>query len=58
MIVGVFQVSEIALPLAGDAVRMPMNDMGSTVEQPFCTKFAPVHVKNPLSFCRGTGLNT
>ena len=48
---GVFDdINAICVPMSMDAERMPPDDRGMTIEQPFVSKFAALHVKEPLWF--------
>lgn len=48
-------VESICVPLSMDAERMPPNDQGMLIEQPFVTCIASLHVKQPLHFYQGEG---
>jgi hypothetical protein len=48
---GAFQDRDsICVPLSMDAERQAPDNRGMSVEQPFATTFAPLHVKEPLHF--------
>lgn len=48
---GAFQDRDsICVPMSMDAERQRPDDRGMTIEQPFATTFAPLHVKEPLHF--------
>lgn len=53
---GVFNsIDDICVPISMDAERMPPDNRGMLIEQPFITKFASLHVKRPLSFYQAEG---
>jgi hypothetical protein len=53
---GPFDTDEaICVPISMDAERMPPDDRGMTIEQPFVTCVAGLHVKQPLWFLQGEG---
>jgi hypothetical protein len=49
-------INSICVPISMDAERMLRHDKGMVWEQPFITKFAALHVKEPLFFYQGEGL--
>lgn len=52
---GVYEKESICVPMSMDAERMPKNDQGMLVEQPFASCFGSLHVKKPLHFYQGEG---
>lgn len=56
---GVFDsIDAICVPISMDAQRMPADDRGMVIEQPFVSCFASLHVKQPLWFLQGEGAVT
>lgn len=56
IIAGVFDQTEIAVPMGADADRMPPTEGGHFMTQPLFTTLGGIQVKRPLSFWRGTGI--